>query len=116
DPPFEKQLTGQARPNVLFEAGMAFSSHPDRTVLVQLGTIRPFSDIAGRHIIIMSNDAKRRKELADRLEFAGCDVNRDGTDWMVRWRLHRPIGSHSVEEEALATSSDYNHEGKRQLP
>lgn len=91
DPPFERQLTGQARPNVLFEAGMAFSSHPDRTVLVQLGTIRPFSDIAGRHIIIISNEPKKRQDLADRLEFAGCAVNRTGTDWMSDGDFTDPI-------------------------
>jgi predicted nucleotide-binding protein len=82
DPAFEKRLTGQARPNVLFEAGMAFSSHPDRTVLVQVGNIRPFSDTAGRHVVHMSNDAGKRQELATKLENAGCDVDRSGTDWL----------------------------------
>ncbi|MCG3138139.1 MAG: hypothetical protein HJJLKODD_01999 [Phycisphaerae bacterium] len=82
DPAFEKRLTGQARPNVLFEAGMAFSSHPDKTVMVQLGNIRPFSDIAGRHVIHMSGDAENRKDLTDRLKFAGCDVDTTGTDWL----------------------------------
>jgi predicted nucleotide-binding protein len=82
DPPFEKRQTGQARPNVLFEAGMAFSSHPDRTVMVQLGNVRPFSDTAGRHVVHMSNDVEKRKELATKLENAGCNVDTDGTDWL----------------------------------
>lgn len=47
EPKYETSLTGQARPNVLFEAGMAFGHNPGRTVLVQMGTdLRPFSDVA----------------------------------------------------------------------
>jgi len=42
DGPDERTLTGQPRPNVLFEAGMAFGSKPDNTVSVQLGEMRPF--------------------------------------------------------------------------
>lgn len=83
DPSFEKRLMGQARPNVLFEAGMAFSSHPDRTVLVQLGNLRPFSDVAGRHVVRMSDDFASRQELATKLANAGCDTDTGGTDWVT---------------------------------
>lgn len=82
DKPYERTLTGQARPNVLFEAGMAFATHPDRTVLVQLGHVREFSDVAGRHIVHMSNEFSRRQELATKLTNAGCEVNTTGTDWV----------------------------------
>ena len=81
EPPHETELTGQARPNVLFEAGMAMGRDQDRTVLVELGTLRPFSDIAGRHTIRINNTSQRRQELAQRLQTAGCAVNLDGTDW-----------------------------------
>jgi len=81
DPPYESLLTGQARPNVLFEAGMAMGRNPDRTVLVELGTVRPFSDIAGRHTIKLSNDSAARQELAERLKVAGCSVDLSGRDW-----------------------------------
>ena len=81
DPPHETELTGQARPNVLFEAGMAMGRSQERTVLVELGSLRPFSDIAGRHTIRIDNTSQRRQELAQRLEAAGCAVNLDGIDW-----------------------------------
>lgn len=81
DLPYERNLTGQARPNVLFEAGMAMGRAPDRTILVELGDLRPFSDIAGRHVIRFDGSSQRRQELAQRLAAAGCPVNRDGTDW-----------------------------------
>lgn len=82
DKPYERFLTGQARANVLFEAGMAFATHPDRTVLVQLGTVREFSDVAGRHVVHMSNDYAKRNDLATKLANAGCDVDRTGPDWV----------------------------------
>jgi Predicted nucleotide-binding protein containing TIR-like domain len=72
----------QARPNVLFEAGMAMGRDPKRTVLVELGQLRPFSDVVGRHAVRMNGSAERRKELAQRLETAGCAVNLTGEDWL----------------------------------
>ena len=82
DRPYERMLTGQARPNVLFEAGMAFATHPDRTVMVQLGNVREFIDVAGRHVVHMSNEYSKRQELATKLTNAGCDVDTTGTDWV----------------------------------
>jgi predicted nucleotide-binding protein len=82
DPPYESTLTGQARPNVLFEAGMAFGYHPMSTVIVEVGELRPFSDIWGRHVVHLDNSAVSRQELASRLDLAGCDVNTDGEDWL----------------------------------
>ena len=81
DPPHETELSGQARPNVLFEAGMAMGRSQDRTILVELGALRPFSDIAGRHVIRLDNSSQRRQELAQRLQTAGCPVKLDGTGW-----------------------------------
>jgi predicted nucleotide-binding protein len=91
DLPIERQLTGQARPNVLFEAGMAFSSHPDRTVMVQVGMVKPFSDIAGRHVLHMTDAAEKRQEFATKLENAGCDVDQSGTDWYSAGVFSDPV-------------------------
>lgn len=81
DPPYETMLTGQARPNVLFEAGVAMGYCSSRTVLVELGAIRPFSDIGGIHIIRMDNSISKRQDLAERLGLAGCNVDISGRDW-----------------------------------
>jgi predicted nucleotide-binding protein len=84
DPDYEKKLTPQARANVLFEAGLAFGRCSDRTVLVVLEkeTIRPFSDISGRHIVKLSNATNSRIALVSRLETAGCEVDLEGkSDW-----------------------------------
>lgn len=78
----ERELRRQARPNVLFEAGMAWGKNMDRTVLVQFGRVKSFSDIAGRHVLKLNNSPQARKELAQRLQTAGCDVKLDGNDWL----------------------------------
>ena len=67
--------------NVIFEAGLALGKYPERTILVQVGALKPFSDIAGRHFVRLRNSSKSRQELAQRLKLAGCEVNLSGTDW-----------------------------------
>lgn len=80
---YEKKLLGQARPNVLFEAGMAFGTHASQTVLVEIGKCRPFSDTLGRLVVRMNDSAPKRKELADRLAAAGCVVDTTSSNaWM----------------------------------
>lgn len=77
----ETEPAAQARPNVLFEAGMALGRDPRRTVLVEVGKVRPFSDVAGRHAIRLTNAVASRQALAQRLADAGCEVDFTGTDW-----------------------------------
>jgi predicted nucleotide-binding protein len=83
-----EELTGraakwrlQARPNVLFEAGMAFATHPDRTVLTVLGDQELPSDLSGRHYVRLGTAASLRA-LAQRLETAGCPVDLTGDQWL----------------------------------
>jgi predicted nucleotide-binding protein len=87
DPPYEQKLTPQSRPNVLFESGMAMGRYPSRTVLVQIGGHRPFSDIAGKHITHLDNTAEKRQELATKLSNAGCKVVMSGTRWLKAGNL-----------------------------
>jgi predicted nucleotide-binding protein len=77
------KLDGQARPNVLFEAGLALGAHPDKTLLVQVGDTRDISDIAGMHLINLSDDPNSRKELAQRLATKlKFKVDMTGTSWL----------------------------------
>lgn len=82
DESYESALTPQARPNVLFEAGMAMAYCPDRTILVELGKLRPFSDIHGRYLVRLNNTPEKRRELISYLEGAGCGQIKSGTDWI----------------------------------
>ena len=71
---------------------MAMGRDQDRTVLVELGTLRPFSDIAGRHTIRINNTSQRRQELAQRLRAAGCPVRLEGTDWHTAGDFDSALG------------------------
>lgn len=86
----QTQPAAQARPNVLFEAGMAFGRHPERTILVEMGQVRAFSDVEGRHAVRLDNALARRKELAQRLQTAGCNVDMSGDDWLSAGDLTAP--------------------------
>ncbi len=81
DDSYERELTPQARQNVLFEAGMSMGKNPARTIIIEIGKLRPFSDLGGRHVIRMSGSESERKEIAYRLKNAGCTVDTSGDDW-----------------------------------
>jgi Predicted nucleotide-binding protein containing TIR-like domain len=81
DESYETDLTPQARPNVLFEAGMAMASHPTCTVLVELGRLRPFSDLYGRHVVRLNGTESRLRDIAERLRIAGCEIEPVDDHW-----------------------------------
>ncbi|MFL5386611.1 MAG: TIR domain-containing protein [Longimicrobiaceae bacterium] len=83
DPLDEVEYRLQARPNVLFEAGMALARHDKRTVLVQIGSVKNFSDVAGRYVIRLTDDPSKRKDVAEHLAVAGCEVTTAGRDWLT---------------------------------
>jgi len=99
EPSYETELTPQARANVLFEAGMAIGRYPERTVLVQLGPLRPFSDIGGRHVVKFDGSTQKRQELAQRLLTAGCPANLGGTDWHTKGSFEIDL-DHKIDNQS----------------
>jgi predicted nucleotide-binding protein len=70
----------EARPNVTFEAGMAIARHDEKTVMVQVGQIKSFSDIAGRHMAHLNDSYDNRLDFATRLGNI-CKIDTTGTRW-----------------------------------
>lgn len=105
----ELEAKAQARPNVLFEAGMAMGRSEIRTILVEFGELRPFSDVSGRHAVRMVESAKARKSLAERLRTAGCPVDLTGTDWLTAgdFTPPSPPGNGLPVGKKLPTSDRY---------
>jgi predicted nucleotide-binding protein len=84
EPAYEKEFTPQARPNVIFEAGMAMSLFSDRTLVIEFGHLRPMSDVVGLNTVRMNNSASSRQDVVDRLVTAGCPASIDGKrDWQT---------------------------------
>lgn len=102
DEPYETQFTPQPRQNVAYEAGMSMARRGDKTVLVELGSLRAFSDIRGRHMVRLNNSQERRRQLAECLQTAKCKADLSG--W--RWRTK----SGGDFETATVTSENYETE------
>lgn len=75
-----QDFEGQPRQNVLLEAGMAFSMDRNRTILVESGSRRPISDIAGFNWVTMDGSWANRDKLIKRLKRAGAQVNQAHPD------------------------------------
>ena len=65
---------------------MSFGLYPDRTIIVEVGSLRPMSDLLGRHTVRIGA-AGAIKSFVNRLEAAGCAVNTDGADWIRQDRF-----------------------------
>ncbi|WP_405600362.1 nucleotide-binding protein [Streptomyces sp. NBC_01410] len=72
----------QSRPNVYYEAGIADALNRDRTVLVEVGNVRKFSDDSGRHAVRFDGGINSRVTLRNALRNAGLTVDDQAHDWM----------------------------------
>lgn len=82
DKAHERDRGAQARPNVLFELGLAVMAYPGSTVIVEVGNMRPLSDLAGLNVIRFDGSVHAIRKVLSRLQVAGCAVDYSGTDWL----------------------------------
>jgi predicted nucleotide-binding protein len=82
DHPYERARAAQARPNVLFELGMALMAYPERTVVVEVGEMRPIADLAGLNTIRFDGSVPAIRKVVTRLKNAGCELDDSDADWL----------------------------------
>jgi predicted nucleotide-binding protein len=78
----EQQVLGQARANVIYEAGIADALDSSRTVLVELGKVKSLSDLGGRNVVRFDGGPRSRNRLVSRLRKAGLELDIAGDDWL----------------------------------
>lgn len=66
--PDESNLVGQARPNVILEAGMAWALDRTKVEIVVLGKLRSISDIDGINFLRMGDSRTSRQALLNSLQ------------------------------------------------
>jgi len=93
DDPHDLEPTGQARLNVVFEAGIAMALARRRTVLVEVGAVREMTDVAGVDVVRMDDTVERRRDLAARLRAAGLAVDLHGDEWRTAGSFRAPTVS-----------------------
>jgi hypothetical protein len=96
DGPDDREIRGQARPNVYYEAGIADTLGRERTVIIEIGNVKSFSDAAGRHVVRYDGTPGKRHALAERLRLAGLDVDTQGNDWLTAGEVRGPIEAASA--------------------
>ncbi|HTX81891.1 MAG TPA: nucleotide-binding protein [Streptosporangiaceae bacterium] len=78
----EMEMRGQARANVIYEAGIADALDRSRTILVEIGSVKSLSDLSGRNVVRFDGGATSRHKLVVRLQSAGLEPETTGDDWL----------------------------------
>jgi len=72
------------------EASIAIGAHQEKTLLVEVGSVRQITDIGGMHILRLNNSATSRKELAQRLkDKLKFKVDTTGDSWLTVGNFER---------------------------
>jgi predicted nucleotide-binding protein len=92
DLPADIHPTGQPRLNVIYEAGWAMGGpFRDRTILVEMGSIRSFSDIGGLITMRLNDKPEKRRLLIDHLNAAQCDTDPSSGAWRTAGKFDSSI-------------------------
>lgn len=86
DDPREARETGQARQNVIFEAGWAMGLGQERVILARVSGVRLLSDIDEPNYVWLTNEIDSRRQLITRLRNCELEVhdNHDGCERPAR--------------------------------
>lgn len=76
----DRNLQGQARQNVILEAGMAYALAPERTIFLKSAETREISDISGFNWVKLNGAWDSRADLKNRLDKAGAKLSPAGTN------------------------------------
>ncbi|WP_197430000.1 TIR domain-containing protein [Auraticoccus cholistanensis] len=82
DGPNESDYQYQARANVIYEAGMANGLDARATLMVEVGKLKSFSDISGRHVVRYDGSPTARNTIAERLRACGAHAVTTGSRWL----------------------------------
>jgi predicted nucleotide-binding protein len=88
DPAHEREIRGQARANVIYEAGIADALDRSRTVLIEFGEVKSLSDLSGRSVLRFDGRPSSRHELVIRLRNAGLAPDTTGSGWLENGDFH----------------------------
>jgi len=109
DPSEEKNFMLQARQNVVFEAGLAYGKKRKRTIIIQIGRPKIFSDLSGKIVLKLDSTEVKRKAFISKLKIAKCSVNDTNDEW-------REIGDFRIKREPTINKEILKIIGNIQLP
>lgn len=100
------KLTGQPRPNVLFEAGYAWHAIRERTLIVEFGDLKKLSNLSGVDRVRFDGSPKARGEVADRLKSINVAVKTEGGAYLQTGKFPAPLPEVTADDLGLASATD----------
>lgn len=84
-------LRGQARPNVIFEAGMAWQRDRGRSLIIEFGAVTSLSDLSGVDKVRFDGSPASRQKVNSRLRSIGADISDGNGRWLRAGNFPLPL-------------------------